>query len=115
MSDDRIYRDEFSNWAEVVENFGGDCPKEEPRFVFAEYEQPSYEGYATVVTSDDGAKFNIVEGSHCSCMGLEDQWEPTEHTEPEIKKMTEASYGFFHRNRDDLATWIERIRKDGPK
>jgi hypothetical protein len=113
MSKPRIYRDDFSNWAEVVENFTGNCPKEEPRFVFAEYEPGDYCGSAVVITSNDGEKFSLVEGSHCSCMGLEDQWEPTEHTEPEIRKMMEANFGFFHRNRNDLAKWIEQSRKDG--
>ncbi len=115
MTDARVYRDDFSNWTEVVGNFRGNCPKEEPRFVFAEYEPGDYSGSATVITSGDGAKFNVVEGSHCSCMGLEDQWEPTEHTEPEIRKMMEAKYGFFHRNREGISGWIEYARKEGSK
>lgn len=105
----RTYKGEFSEWKNVAQNFGGNCPKVEPRFVFAEYEEPDYEGYATVITSADGRKFSVVEGSHCSCYGLEDQWESTEHNETEIKKMMEATYGFFHRNREDLTKWLKHI------
>lgn len=115
MTESQIYRDDFSDWSDVVGNFGGNCPREEPRFVFAEHEPGDYSGFADVITSDDGVKFNLVEGSYCSCYGLEGQWEPTEHTEPEIRKMMEAESGFFRRNRDDLSNWIERASKGDSK
>lgn len=113
------YRGEFKGWDQDPKSwsdsvhgcFGAPCPEKEPRFVFAEYQTPAYEGYSTVITSDDGEKFKIVEGSHCSCYGLEGQWEPTEHTKPEIEKMMEANYGFFHDNRVDLAKWLKRVTR----
>ena len=43
----RNYVGEFSAWADVNASFGGKCPEQEPRYVFAEYEMPSYEGYST--------------------------------------------------------------------
>jgi hypothetical protein len=57
---------------------------------------------ATVIVSHDGKKFEVVEGGHCSCFGLEGQWEPTGHSKAEIKKMMEADWGFFHDNRAEL-------------
>ncbi len=109
MIKNREYRGEFSAWNDVSESFGGGCPKTEPRYVFAEYQVSGYEGYSTVISSKDGKKFNVVEGSHCSCYGLENQWEPTDHTKKDLEKMMEATYGFFHDHRSELEKWIERI------
>lgn len=47
--------------------------------LLASYGTPSYEGYAFVLFEKDGKLFE-VNGSHCSCYGLEGQWEPEETT-----------------------------------
>jgi hypothetical protein len=104
---DRNYIGEFASWDDVRSNYGDDCPTEEPRFVFAQYETPAYEGYSTVITSTGADDFFIVEGSHCSCFGLEGQWEPTRHDSADLRKMMEASYGFFHDHKDRLTEWIK--------
>ena len=44
---------------------------------YAEYGGGGYEGWALVIFERDG-KLYEVNGSHCSCMGLESQWEPEE-------------------------------------
>ncbi len=49
--------------------------------VAAHYDIGDYEGEAWVVFIKDG-KWYEVHGSHCSCYGLEDQWDP-EETFPE--------------------------------
>ena len=56
--------------------------EEKPNFkdaeiLLASYGTPSYEGYAFVLFRRDG-KLWEVNGSHCSCYGLEGQWEPEE-------------------------------------
>lgn len=107
----REYRRKFQSWQHVVDNYGGNCPAKEPRFVFGEYETPSYEGYSTVITSDDGKQFTVVEGSHCSCYGLEGQWRPTHHAKDEIEKMLDATWGFFKDNRDDLQKWLKHVAR----
>ena len=38
---------------------------------------PAYEGYALLVY-ERGGKLYEVNGAHCSCHGLEDQWAPEE-------------------------------------
>lgn len=43
----RNYLAEFQGWDDVFQSFSGECPQTEPRFVFAEYQAPSYEGYST--------------------------------------------------------------------
>lgn len=107
----RNYIGEFADWNDVNYNFGGECPAKEPRYVFAGYDTPSYEGYSTVLTSNDGRKFSVVEGSHCSCYGLEGQWCPTEHSRTDIKKMMTATYGFFYQQRASLADWLAHVAR----
>lgn len=59
--------------------------------MFAAYENESYEGYALVIFSKEG-KLYEVNGSHCSCYGLEDQWSP-EETSLDALRMRKYSYG----------------------
>lgn len=106
----RTYFGEFQGWDDVCGGYSGKCPQIEPRYVFAEYQTPSYDGYSTVIASDDARKFSVVEGCHCSCYGLEGQWEPTEHTVTELRKMMGAGCGFFHDHKDDLEKWLSHVR-----
>lgn len=50
-----------------------------PEILLASYGTPSYEGYAYVLFHE-GGKLYEVEASHCSCYGVEGQWEPEETT-----------------------------------
>ncbi len=45
--------------------------------IVAVYSQGSYDGQAYVLARKDGKLFE-VEGGHCSCYGLEGQWNPSE-------------------------------------
>ena len=47
--------------------------------LLASYGTPAYEGYAFVLFRKGGVLYE-VNGSHCSCYGLEGQWEPEETT-----------------------------------
>lgn len=86
-----VYNKGFSSWESVIEEFhgtvyGNDLDKRKvaelypkPEIVlYAEYGGGSYDGDAVVVYFDKG-KFYTVEGGHCSCYGLEDQWNPEEY------------------------------------
>jgi len=96
------YHGDFSSWDDVRENFepswdrsdsdlqwGGaiasrrrKVPPTEPEDVlWAEYDQPSDEGYATVIYRQGDRVFEVT-GLHCSCYGLEGQWEPEEYDIP---------------------------------
>lgn len=44
--------------------------------VLAYYDYEDYSGWATVIYTDILGQFWEVHGSHCSCHGLEGQWEP---------------------------------------
>lgn len=45
--------------------------------LYAQYGYGSYDGSARVLFERNGTLFR-VDGSHCSCYGLEGQWEPEE-------------------------------------
>jgi len=71
------YRDLLSSWKDVQERFN--TSEGEPKTViFAAYSYEDYSGSAAVIYKK-GRKFYLVEGSHCSCYGLEDQWAPAEY------------------------------------
>lgn len=74
----KIYYENFT-CAEDVFNafnvFGKD--KEGIKFIYAAYDTPDYEGNAHVIYTQEG-KLYEVNGSHCSCYGLEECWSPEE-------------------------------------
>lgn len=101
MSD--IYNDEFKSWSDVAEQFSPEMwsmkPEErdiaraalipEPEeVIFAGYNTPSYEGYALVIYRN-GEDYFSVEGSHCSCYGLEGQWKPEQYTKEVLRQVWE--------------------------
>lgn len=49
------------------------------KIIIASYTYEDYNGSAFVLFEKDGKLFE-VNGSHCSCYGLEGQWEPEETT-----------------------------------
>ncbi len=69
----RVY---FGNWSDRAEMFKEF--EQEPldvEILFASYDTYSYEGSALVVFRNNGVLFS-VHGGHCSCYGLEGQWNP---------------------------------------
>ena len=83
--------DGFNDWQDVANNFykgyvydekdAQEALKAIPEpeeVIVAAYSCESYEGSAYVVYRN-GNKFYSVEGGHCSCYGLEDQWNPEEY------------------------------------
>jgi hypothetical protein len=75
---DKIYYGSFSCIDDVINDFQiSDKELEGCEIIFAEYDQPDYEGYAHIIFRK-GGKLYEVNGSHCSCYGLEGQWVPEE-------------------------------------
>ncbi len=64
------------------------------RILFAYYLYESYEGDAYVLFKKDN-KLYEVNGSHCSCNGLEDQWEPEEMDIKEIEYILKEGNKFY--------------------
>ena len=61
--------------------------------LFASYNQANYSGDAWVLFEENGELYE-VNGSHCSCYGLEYQWEPEKVTLEELEyRLTKGSFG----------------------
>lgn len=74
----KVYFECFESLEDVVNNFDISSEQlEGVEIIYAMYDQPPYEGYAQVIFRK-GDKLYEVNGSHCSCYGLEGQWEPEE-------------------------------------
>jgi len=74
------YLGDFENFQDVCNNFnekGHEVNINEEDIIIASYDCPPYEGSAFVLFKRDG-KYYEVNGSHCSCYGLEGQWQPEE-------------------------------------
>jgi len=65
-----------------------DAELEGVEILLASYSYENYSGDAFVLFRKDG-KYYEVNGGHCSCYGLEEQWEPEETTLEDIKHRLE--------------------------
>ena len=63
------------------------------KILFASYGYANYSGDAWVLFEKDGELYE-VNGSHCSCYGLEGQWEPEEVVLEELKhRLLKGTWG----------------------
>lgn len=75
----------FVNKEDIAHQFAGGGITEEnilkelndSEILVASYINEAYEGYAFILYSKNGVLYE-VNGSHCSCNGLEGQWSPEE-------------------------------------
>lgn len=73
-----VFEGEFADEEDVFLMFNvKDKDRVGVNIIFASYAYECYEGYATVIF-ERGGKLYENYGSHCSCYGLEDQWQPEE-------------------------------------
>lgn len=71
-----VYNDRFSDIDDVVREFSIlKSDLDEVEILYAKYYGEDYEGDAWVLFRKDGVLYE-VNGSHCSCYGLEGQWIP---------------------------------------
>lgn len=77
---DQIYFDIFTCLEDVKSEF---CVEKldfsNIEIIYARYSHESYSGDSHVIFIEDGKLYEVW-GSHCSCFGLEGQWEPEETT-----------------------------------
>lgn len=85
----------FKDTSTICRYFGlNACDLEGCNVLFAAYEC-EYEGKALVVFLRDGHLYE-VNGSHCSCYGLEDQWDEEETTVEALRHRVErGTLGYF--------------------
>lgn len=101
-----MYYGEFTSWTDVCNEFG--IGMKEPTVLFAAYDLPDYDGYSTVVYVKDG-KFYYVQGSHCSCYGLEDQWDPEEMPLKVLLHMATEGLGMLNQYSGEFARAMEIV------
>lgn len=76
----------FADEADVFAQFTvNEEEQKDVEFLFAQYDQECYEGSAFVLFARKG-KLYEVNGSHCSCYGLESQWSPEETSLDALRK-----------------------------
>lgn len=81
---------QFDSPQSVFDTFDVKDPPKGAKILIAAYSYEDYSGCAIVVY-EQGQKLYEVHGSHCSCHGLEGQWEPEETTKAALLKQ-EFSY-----------------------
>ena len=81
----------------------------DPVELAARYDAEGYEGSAAVLYVDEGKLF-WVSGSHCSCNGLEDHWDPTETSIDTLRHVAQNGYGT---EKDVAETTLQIIEKLG--
>lgn len=84
-----------------IDNFDGTV-------IFAAYEYEDYSGSAEVIYIHEG-KFYMVQGAHCSCYGLEDQWEPIEMPLDGLRRIVGDGSGMLSKFRVGLLEALEMV------
>lgn len=94
LSGNPILEGAFSDVEDVFSQFTvSESEREGVEIIFANYECECYEGSASVYFFDRNTeKYYEVYGGHCSCYGLEGQWQPEEICFPELEKRFNGSF-----------------------
>lgn len=101
IAQEPVFLHHWDNKEEVLSSFDGerwewDSTENVDRDVtilFASYSSANYTGDAFVLYERDGALYE-VNGGHCSCYGLEGQWNPEEVSFPEIEhRLLKGTFG----------------------
>lgn len=78
----------------------------ERQMVFAWYGVGGYDGSALVVFKIKGQYYQ-VEGSHCSCYGLENQWEPDPVSKEQLKKYRPDFTSGYNSDPEATSAWLK--------
>lgn len=107
MSD--VYQVNFSKWTDVQKDYKMQEPEPE-EVLLAYYSYEDYSG-SSYVFYRNGDKYYYNHGGHCSCYGLEGQWEPEEYENKEIfKTCLEKMYSKYDNElNDNLKIVIEKL------
>jgi len=89
-----MYLDMFAEKLDITREFQVDASELAGcTVIFAAYTYEDYSGSALVIFQKED-KLYEVNGSHCSCYGLEGQWSPEETSMEALRMRNVASYGF---------------------
>lgn len=85
-----MFHDSFENIDDIKRAYEiTDDDLEGVEILYASYQTGVYDGSSLVLFKKDGKLF-IVEGTHCSCHGLENQWDPVKTDEKTLKREIDA-------------------------
>lgn len=115
------YHGDFSCKKDLCYEFKIDEGKLEGcQVLVAMYSQGSYEGTAFVLFAKGDVLYE-VHGSHCSCYGLEEQWDPEETTHEALAHRMEKGSLFYtygdvdmdsvHKEVKDAISWYYVLRE----
>lgn len=72
-----VYENDFSDFDQVMNDYRIGLTEDDIIIIYADYTYECYTGSSDVYFYDKrDNQFYEVHGGHCSCYGLEDQWEP---------------------------------------
>lgn len=107
-----IYQENFSDEQSLLDSFR--ITKEAfngAKVILAWYGYGDYCGSAVVILRK-GDQLYEVNGSHCSCYGIEDQWAMEETTKAALRaRMNEGSYGSYDGEPTFKTTLLEVLSK----
>lgn len=111
-----MFLHDWHNQEEMMEDFEiSDNDMEGVTILLASYTDADYNGDAFVLFTRNG-KLYEVNGSHCSCYGLEGQWEPEETTvEALLHRIQEGELGtdeVWDEKRNVFAIELLQVLKD---
>ena len=85
---------------------------QDPEILWAYYEVEGYGSTARVIYQREGHVYEVY-GSHCSCMGLEDQWEPAEVSWGQLAMRPAEAQASG--NAEAIAAWTEMVNQHVPR
>ena len=88
-----VYEGAFGSWYDVCREFEIDVA-EPDEVILAVYESELYQGDADVIYRI-GDRYYWASGSHCSCYGLEGQWDPEEYSAELLVEALRRGHHFF--------------------
>lgn len=87
-----VFFGDFTSVADIEREYAQIGCLDGCRVLYAEYVCEDYEGNSVVIFERDGQLFR-VEGGHCSCYGLEDQWAPEAITLERLRQDAKLWFG----------------------
>lgn len=104
-----IYLDLFDSKDDVIREFQiTESDLDNVDIIIASYSYESYDGNSFVLFEKSGELFEVI-GGHCSCYGLEGQWEPQSTSKDALKRMIEEGttpYGMTQECNAKLGAFI---------
>lgn len=110
-----VYRGWFESWEDVLRHFEVEAGSVVPDQVYlAAYDESEagYDGYADVVYRI-GDRYFRVQASHCSCYGLEGQWEPEEYSREEFLGALERDMHFWCGESAEVREELRKLISEG--